>query len=186
MSRSANTYAQSVNLIHSVLWNGEGVTQARGCLRHEAGRDWEVTLYNLLQSTLTSHLITHNGHIYPSLTQRRLVFITTKNKHIADSELARCTTRKRSPCKTLRGRKYTRRNENRKTHPAQGVTAKSRDTYKRSVNMWTVGAQQHGSMSSQLQCVDSRTHALCPYGWAANTIESSHVQLCVAGKKTLK
>ena len=48
MSRSANTYAQSVNLIHSVLWNGEGVTQARGCLRHEAGRGlerWHCTIY---------------------------------------------------------------------------------------------------------------------------------------------
>ena len=38
VSRSANMYARSVNLIHSVLPKDEGVTQARGCLRHEARR----------------------------------------------------------------------------------------------------------------------------------------------------
>ena len=42
------TCSQPVNLINSVLWSGEGVTQARGCLRHEAGREferWHCTIY---------------------------------------------------------------------------------------------------------------------------------------------
>jgi len=56
-------------------------------------------------------------------------------------QLARYTTRKKGPCKTLRGRKYTCRKASRKTHPAQDVAVKSGDTYKRSVHMWMVCAQ---------------------------------------------
>ena len=67
VSRSA-TQAQSVNLIPSVLGEGESVTQARGCLRHGAGRGWEVTLYYSLPSSFASRLITHNGNIYRLLT----------------------------------------------------------------------------------------------------------------------
>jgi len=36
MSRSANTQAQSVNVIHSDMSQGEGVAHARGRLRPEA------------------------------------------------------------------------------------------------------------------------------------------------------
>jgi len=52
-----------VNLIHSVLGEGESVTQAHGCLRHGAGRGWEVTLHNLLPSSFASRLIMHNSNI---------------------------------------------------------------------------------------------------------------------------
>ena len=33
-----STQARAVNLIHAVLCDVEGVTQARGCWRHETGR----------------------------------------------------------------------------------------------------------------------------------------------------
>ena len=33
-----NTQARAVNLIHAVLCDDEGVTQVRGCYRHETGR----------------------------------------------------------------------------------------------------------------------------------------------------
>ena len=128
---------------------------------------WEVTLYNLLPSTLASHVRTHNGNIYQQLAQTATCLFhneeTTIPQKMVDQsvrQLARDTARKEGPWKTLRGRKYTRRNANRKTHPAQGVTETSRDTYKRSVNMWTVCAQQDGSMSSLLQCIDSRAYVL--------------------------
>jgi len=48
VSLPVNMYAQLVNLIHSVLWNGEGITQDRGCLRHEAGgafERWHCTIH---------------------------------------------------------------------------------------------------------------------------------------------
>ena len=71
VSRSANMWAQSVNLIHSVLWEGECITQARGCLRHEAVKagHFRGDIANLLPSTLASHLITHNGNICRPLAQ---------------------------------------------------------------------------------------------------------------------
>jgi len=129
---------------------------------------WEVTLYNLLPSTLASHLITLNGNVYRPLAQTATCIYHDEETNISQKtvdrsvrqHLARDTIRKKSPCKPSRDRKYTRRNASRKTHPSQGVTTKSRDTYKRSVNIWMVCAQQDGSMSSLLQCVDSRAYVL--------------------------
>jgi len=123
VSRFANMQAQSVNLIHSVLWKGEGVTQSRDCLRREASRGCEVTPYNLLPSTLASHLITHNGNIYRPLAQTATCLHHDEETNISQKTVersvkqlrARYTTQKRSPCKTLQGRKYTRRNANRET-----------------------------------------------------------------------
>ena len=116
---------------------------------------WEVTLYNLLPSTLVSHLLTHNGNIYRPLAQTVTCCYHDEETNISQKtvdrsvrqQLARDTTQKEGPCKTLRGCKYTCRKVSRKRHPAQDVTVKSRDTYKRSVNMWTVCAQQDASMS---------------------------------------
>ena len=45
-----NTQARAVNLIHAILCDDEGVTQARGCQRHETGRGverWHYTVYCL-------------------------------------------------------------------------------------------------------------------------------------------
>jgi len=36
-----NTQARTVNLIHTILCDDEGATQARGCLRHETIRGVE-------------------------------------------------------------------------------------------------------------------------------------------------
>jgi len=128
----------------------------------------EVTLNNLLPSTLASHFITHNGNICRPLAQTATCRCHDEETNISQKtvdrpvrqQIARDTTRKRNPCKTLRGRKHTRRNANRKMYSAQGVTDKTRHTYKRSVNMWKVCAQPDGSMSSLLQCFDSRAYAL--------------------------
>jgi len=134
-----------------------------------AGRGvWEVTLYNLLPSTLASHLITHNGNICRPLAQTATCRCHDEETKISQKtvdrwvrqQLARDTTREKEPMQTLRDRKHTRRYANRKTHLTQGVTVESRDTYKRSVNMWMVCAQQDGSMSSLFQLVDSRAYVL--------------------------
>jgi len=45
-----NTQARTVNLIHAILCDDEGVTQARSCLRHETVRGverWHCTIYCL-------------------------------------------------------------------------------------------------------------------------------------------
>ena len=45
-----NTQARTVNLIHAILCDVEGDTQARGCQRHETGRGverWHCTIYCL-------------------------------------------------------------------------------------------------------------------------------------------
>ena len=46
-----NTQARTVNLIHAILCDDEGVTQDRGCLRHETDRGverWHCTIYCLV------------------------------------------------------------------------------------------------------------------------------------------
>jgi len=124
-------------------------------------------MYNILPSTLALHLITHNDNIYRPLTQMATCLYHNEETNILQKtvgqsvrQLARYTTCKRSPCKTLQGCKYTRRKANTKTHSTQGVTVKSRDTYKHSVNMRTVCAQQDGAMNSLLPCVDFRAYVL--------------------------
>ena len=45
-----NTQARTVNLIHAMICHDEGVTQARGCLRHETDKGverWHCTIYCL-------------------------------------------------------------------------------------------------------------------------------------------
>jgi len=102
-----------------------------------------VTLYNLLPSTLASHLIMRNGNIYRPLMQTVACLYHDEERNISQKmvdrlvrQLLACyATHKSSPWKTWRGRKYTHRKANRKMHSTQGVTVKSHDTYKRSVNM---------------------------------------------------
>jgi len=129
---------------------------------------WEVTLYNLLPSILASHVKPHNGNVYRPLAQTTTCLYHDEETNISQKtversvrqQLARDTTRKEGPCKTPRGHKFTLRNASRKTHPTQGVSVKSRDTYELSVNMWTVCAQQDGSMSGLLQWVVSTAYVL--------------------------
>jgi len=84
-------------------------------------RIWEVTLYNLLLSTLVSYAITHNGNIYWPLAQTTTclyhdeeTIISPKTVNRSVRQPARDATRKEGPCKTPRGRKYTCKNANRK------------------------------------------------------------------------
>jgi len=129
---------------------------------------WDVTLYNLLPSTFASHVKTLNGNAYRPLAQTATCLYHDEEIDISQKtvdrsvrqQLARDATREEGPCKTPRGPKHIRRNASRRTHPAQGVNVESRDTYKRSVNMWTVCAQQDDPLSSLLQCVDSRAYLL--------------------------
>jgi len=149
-----------------ILNSGSRLVETRRRLRM-----WEVALHNLLLSALASHVITHNGNICRPLAQtakhiaengrsvstyrrKRFVLMVGKcwqtyrsKRSVGQSyiKLARYPTRKRSPYKTQRGRKYTRKNANRKTHSAQGVTVISRDTHIRSVNMWTTGVKGGGA-----------------------------------------
>jgi len=62
---------------------------------------------------------------------------------------------KRRTSKILRGRKYTRRNVNRKMHSAQGVTVMSRDRYKRNVTCWRFVPRRMAqwALNSLLQCL---------------------------------
>jgi len=141
---------------------------------------WEVTLYNLLPSTLASHVITLNGTVYRPLAQTATCLYHDEETNISQKtvdrsvrqQLARDTTRKKGPRKPTRSRKYTRRNAGRKTHPAQGVTAKSRDTYKRSVNM--NGLCPAGWLDEQSIAM-RWFHSIrtCPHSWATgrNTIK---------------
>jgi len=88
-------------------------------------------------------LITLNGSAYRPLAQTAACLYHDEETNISQKtvdwsvrqQLAHDTTRKEGLCKTPQGHKYTHRKANRKTHPAQDVAVKSRDTYKRSVNM---------------------------------------------------
>jgi len=58
-----------VNLIHAILCDDEGVTQARGCSRHETGRGverWHCTICCLEFCAGFNYA---NGNIYQPLTQ---------------------------------------------------------------------------------------------------------------------
>jgi len=71
-----NTQAWTVNLIHAILCNDEGVTQARGCLRRETVRGverWHCTIYCLefcagFNDTKRLHLSTINTNSDLSFT----------------------------------------------------------------------------------------------------------------------
>jgi len=116
--------------------------------------------------------LTHNGNIYQLVTLSAACLYHDKNTRIAENgRLIRRTTNwltahlelrktKKARCKTLQCRKYARRGANRKTHSAQGVTGRSRDTCECNVYVWTVCAQEDGSMSSLLHCVGSSPFAL--------------------------
>jgi len=72
-----------VNLINSVLQKGRGVPHYTGSRLLETRsrqRIWKVTLYNLLPSTLASHVITHNGNVYRTLAQTATCLTTMKRQ----------------------------------------------------------------------------------------------------------
>jgi len=110
----------------------------------QAGDLWGDTV-KFIASNLASHVITHNGNINRPLASTATCLYHDEETNISQKtidrsvrQLAHDTTWKEGPCKTLRDRKYTSRNANRKMYPAQGMTVKSCDTCKRCVNMWRV------------------------------------------------
>jgi len=64
-----NTQARTVNLIHAILCDDEGVTQARGCLRHKTDRELRGDTAQSIASSSALVLMTQNGNIYRPLTQ---------------------------------------------------------------------------------------------------------------------
>jgi len=93
-----NTQAWTVNLIHSLLCHDEGVTQARGCLRHETGRDLRGDTAQFIASRSALVLMTQNGNIYRPLTKTvTCPFPRYSSKHIAENSqwISKTTTRSR-------------------------------------------------------------------------------------------
>jgi len=138
-----NTQAWTVNLIHSILCDDKGVTQARGCLRHETDRGferWHCTIYCLeycadFNEVKRQHPLTIN-------TNSDLSFITIQKQtnhrkqwmDQTDDKLAHGTTDEKRASKVPQGRKYMHRKASRKTHSTNGVNIESHVTYNA---LWT-------------------------------------------------
>ena len=110
-----NTQAPTVNLIHSILCDDEGVTQARGCLRHETGRGverWHCTIYCLefcagFNDAKRQHLSTINTNSdLSSTTIQKQTYRRKQSMDQSDDKRAHGTTDKKSASKILRGHKY--------------------------------------------------------------------------------
>jgi len=144
-----------VNLIHAVLCDDEGVTQARGCLRHETHMGFERLHCTIYCLKFCAALMTQSGNIYRPIIQTATCSLPRyRSKHIAGNSqcISQTTTRsrhywqKKSTSKTPRGRKYMHSEAARKTHSTNGMNIKSRVTCKH---------------TTQWEHVNS----LCPAGW---------------------
>jgi len=78
--------ARTVNLIHAVLCDDEGFSQARSCLRHETGRGVRGDTVQFIASSSALVLMTQNGNIYRPLTQTATCLLPRyRSKHIAEN-----------------------------------------------------------------------------------------------------
>ena len=138
-----NTQARTVNLIHTILCDDEGVTQAHGCLRHEIDRGferWHCTIYCLdfcagFNDAKRQHLSTINTNSDLSFTTiQKQTSHRKQSMDQSDDKLAHGTTDEESSSKIPRGHKYIHRKASRKMHSMNSVNIESRVTYN---TVWT-------------------------------------------------
>ena len=166
-----NTQPRTVNLIHSVLRDDEGVTQARGCLRHETDRGferWHCTIYCLefcagLNDAKRQHLSTINTNSDLSFTTiQQQTYRRKQSMGQADDNSLTALLAKRARVRLheVVNTCTERRAEKRIQRTAWILSHVLHTTTQRRVNMWTVCAQPDGSMSSLLQRAGSSSHVL--------------------------
>jgi len=119
-----------VNLIHAILCDDGGVTQAHGCLRHETDRGferWHCTIYCLEFCTgfndgKRQHLPTINTNSGLSFTTiQKQTYRRKQSMDQPDAKLADGTTDEKRASKIPWDRKYMHRKASRKTQSTNGV-----------------------------------------------------------------